>query len=47
MKIQLAINALATAGVFGIWQNDALAGAFIFVLLGFILSTVDYIKQKD
>ena len=46
MRIQLTINALATAATFGMWQNDVLAGAFIFVLLGFVLSTVDYFILK-
>jgi hypothetical protein len=46
MKLQLTINALATAATFGMWQNDVLAGVFIFVLLGFVLSTVDYVILK-
>jgi hypothetical protein len=46
MKIQLTINALATAVTFGVWQESVIAGAFVFVLLGFVLSVIDYFILK-
>jgi hypothetical protein len=46
MKLQLTINALATAVTFGVWQESVIAGAFVFVLLGFMLSAIDYFILK-
>lgn len=44
MRFQFFINSLVTAGLFGMWQHDVNAGCFMFTLLGFILSIVEYFK---
>jgi hypothetical protein len=46
MKLQLFTNALATAVMFGLWHENLQAGLFMFLILGFVLSTVDYLMLK-
>lgn len=47
MKFRLGVNCLIAAYLFGMWQNSYQAGCFMFVLLGFILSAIDYAKEKS
>ncbi len=45
MLFRLFINAALTGYVFGLWQQSIQAGIFMFILLGFIMSVVDYLKE--
>jgi hypothetical protein len=47
MKFTIVINCIATAGLFGIWQNNSAAGMFMFAALGFVVSVIDYLKGKE
>lgn len=46
IRIRLIINSLATAIAFGLWVNSLPAGVFVFLLLGFTLSAIDYVFVK-
>lgn len=45
MRFQLFINASATGVFFGVWQQSFWAGGALFLLLGFVLSAIDYAQQ--
>ncbi len=46
MRFKLFVNAAITGYMFGLWQQSVQAGCFMFILLGFILSVVDYVKEN-
>ena len=45
MKFRLIINVIGTGALFGIWMKSYDAALFMVVLLGFILSAIDYFKE--
>lgn len=49
MTVRLFINCIATAILFSLWQRGIpeAAGVFMFSLLGFVLSAIDYAKGKE
>lgn len=47
MKLRLAINCLACAILFGMWQDNVNAGQFMFCFMGFVLSCIDYAKDDS
>lgn len=46
MTFRLFVNCAIAAYFFGMWQNSYNAGCFMLVLLGFILSAIDYFKEN-
>lgn len=45
MKFRLAMNIIGTSALFGYWQSNWNAAAFMALLLGFILSAIEYAKE--
>lgn len=46
MKFRLIINVICTGALFGIWMKSYDAALFMIVLLGFVLSAIDYFKES-
>jgi hypothetical protein len=46
MKLRLFVNSGITSLFFGQWQHSLEAGCFMMVLLGFVLSAIDYFKGE-
>lgn len=46
IRLRLILNCAATAIMFWFWVGSAYAGAFMFVLMGFVLSVIDYVFIK-
>lgn len=46
MKFRLFSNAAVASFLFGMWQKNIEAGCFMMVLLGFVLSVVDYANSQ-
>ena len=49
MTARVWINSIFTSVLFALWQrgNPDIGGFFMFSLLGFVLSAIDYAKSKE